>query len=111
MALSLSDIQNQINQQSGNISYVTVQGDGSLKGDPNPPLTTGLYISKLGFVYGNFDGSTITLQGGNMDWYGSLIQDELSLGFTPAQFIILNQISNLLRSANSNVYIDTTGIA
>jgi hypothetical protein len=109
---TLTDAKNAIAQSIGQVTSVSVSGDGTLRGARTAGSTSGIYIYRDGTVDASGGGggglSYITMQGGAVGWDGALQNDSYS-DYTRAQYTVLAElIRHIQKYGKAGIDLDVT---
>lgn len=107
---SITSAKNAINLIAGKCTNIVVSTSGTQRGSKNPAIVPDNCI----FIYVN--GSVVVnnpripelnfvLEGGNSEWEGAVIQDNIFPYFPPAQMTALTSLINYSKGLNKNLYI------
>lgn len=93
----MNSVQSALKSIAQNISSITtidVLSDGSKRGAPPTPSSSGIYIDRLGNASGSCSGNTlsITLQGGTAEWEGAVSTTNFYDTFAISQLLALEYI-------------------
>jgi len=107
---SISEAKNAINLMIGKCEYITVETTGTLRGSSQPVVVPEncIFVYVNGSVVVNAPRSPVLnfiLEGGNSQWEGALVQENILPYFSPAQMTTLTTLINYSMSLNRNLYI------